>query len=212
MTGRTRAGSQDPTKNNITIEELKEALSTQRNEIIESFKTEINALKEVIGKQDKIIDNLQNKLGKQAIIIDKLDNLSRKDFAIVYGLPENDDGSNDLSVLDQVENIDDTFLPFRIGKISNNKIRPLKIKFKDEKSKIKGIDKFRIISRDNPELKDIFMNYDQSELTRSEYTRLRNKKKTLVNENPGKTVHLRKGQLRLNDAIIDYFDIRNQVF
>lgn len=208
-TPRLRSGSNTPA---LTLEDLKAALAVQREDIIDNLSNKIDELKQIIELQAAKIKTLENHVGLQEIKLAQLDNLTRKEFSIIHGIPEDAIVEDTLKKLKLVD-IDKEYTPFRLGKKRDEGCRPIKIKFKTEKQKINLTKSANDVIRLSPdEFKDIYINYDQSPLHRSENARLRLVKNDLKNKNPGATVRILKGQVILNDTVMDKFDLRKQVF
>ena len=88
----------------------------------------------------------------------------------------------------------------------------MKIKLRNEEDKRKLVTESRKLTRTTPDLHEIFVNFDESPLTRRENARLRTSRKDLKKANPDKEVTIRGRKVYLGNVVVDEFDILNQVF
>ena len=104
----------------------------------------------------------------------------------------------------------------RLGKLADNKTRPLKIVFSDKDTKFKFLNKRKDIA-DNCEIKKVFdkpvyVNCDNSFLVQKEEFRLRQMLKDAKAKNPGSSCYIRSRSLYLKGTVVDEIDVRNQLF
>lgn len=205
----TRRSSRD--NEPLTLALLTEHLNKLREDIKLDTTALIQELRNVITEQKQIIDSLKSTVIKQASELERLNCRERKEFAIINGVPENNQEAFD-EVLDLLEaDICPEYKPIRLGKNHPGKFRPLKIKFKTESAKIKSCKKANVL-RSGIHTKRVYINYDYPPYTSKENARLRHKLKELKVTNPTHNYKIQNGKLLDNDTIIDHFDIQNQVF
>lgn len=199
------------TSSGISLEDLKLLLAEQSQQIVLSLKNEIKELKDIIGQQAEKIKTLESHVIKQEEKIAQIDNNSRKEFAIIHGIPDDDSSIDNL--VEQLElNIDPNYQPIRLGIKQNQISRPIRIKFKNEKIKINNIQSAsRKIKSSPDQFKNIFINYDQNYVFRCENQRLRNIRKELISKYPNKTVKITKGQILLDNKVVEKFDLNKQI-
>lgn len=201
----------------ITEAAITAALSALQVQLTTHFTNELakqtKSLKAVIDKQTADIDRLKATVTTQAISIESLESKNRRCFGIVQGIPETKEQESLLlkQLTDANIVLNDNHLPFRIGAKRQNNTRPLKIKFRSVKDKATAFVFFKN-QRASQSGQNIFLNNDESPLTQRENYRLRKAKKEIIQKNPGKTVSLLKGILRVDDLEVDKFNLENQIF
>jgi len=104
----------------------------------------------------------------------------------------------------------------RLGRMNDQRSRPLKVAFKDKENKFLVLNKRKLISQ-NEDLVNtfggkIFVNADNSFLVRKEEYRMRQKIKRLKTEHPNDRIYLRSGSLYHNTVIIDHVNVENCLF
>lgn len=209
-----------PTNNiSINLEDLKSALAEQSQEILGSLTAKISELKDIIknqAEQIRILEDrqtsLENRIVHQEVQLAHLDNNSRKEFAIIHGIPE-DNTSLETIVKKLDLKIDNDFEPIRLGIIKQEQTyRPIKIKFKNETTKINNVKSASSKIKSSPNsYKNISINYDQNKLYRLENLRLRNVRKRLLEKYPDKIVKLYRGKVLLDNIEVDSFDLNKQL-
>ena len=206
----------------ITVADLHEALDqlrfTLREEIRKDFQEELRELRTTIQNQQVTIQTMKTTIIEQALCIERYEKERRANCAIIYGIPEATDSTENLNdkIIDILQKTEVYFnssevFPVRIGKKGKNP-RPVKITLKSEATKKEVVAKAREKFPKKPELKSIFINYDQSPLTRKENLRLREKMKSLRVEHPQKEIKISNGLLLMDGLVVDKFDLRTQVF
>ena len=65
---------------------------------------------------------------------------------------------------------------------------------------------------DDHPLKTVYIKNDQPPLTNKENNRLRDKARTIKNNNPNDTIKIDKGKLYHNNNVVDSFNLANQIF
>lgn len=208
-------------KSEITLtinDAIKTAISQFRDEVKSLIQAE---LKNKIHILNKTMSDMKDTVVNQAIEIEKLKAHNSRKFAIVSGLPESENETNELeseAVAEFISNtgadIDISFKPFRLGKKQENKKRPLKIKFKSAENKRVAMDRNfqRNISRNENE--KIYINHDLPYYTRKENARLRKRKFDLCKDKTDQQkskIKILKGKLYDDEEIVDSFDLRHQV-
>lgn len=224
----TELGFDDDTP--ITISIMKQLFAEHENKIVNKINNEISSLCNIIEKQSKKIQsleaqnqNLKNALVEQAIHIEKIENISKQDFAIVSGIPDENWESVLLDHLEKIEvETDKNFKPVKVGKQMGNKSRPIKIKFKNVSEKFKAFNSNRDYHENNNSNRDpnresnndskIYFNNDVGTLTQKENYRLRSEKTKLMKDNPMSKVYLTKEGLFVGKNKVDEFNLANQVF
>lgn len=198
-----------------------DALLKLRSDIRSDFQSEIqtltlriDSLQTTIQEQAHEIDLLKSITKAQTYSLEQIERKNRSKQAIIVGLPEENDENLDAKIKALISKTGNdtchpTRGPHRIGKKSA-KARPICVYFISEIAKRTAIEKFRKLQDDS--VKGIYMNYDETQISRQENARLRTKKKALVTANPGKQVRIHKGKLYLDDNLVDQFDVANQVF
>lgn len=202
-----------PTSNvSVSLNDLKTLLAEQSREIVFSLTNQIKELKEVIEIQANKIKTLETRFIEQEIKIAQIDNNSRKEYAILHGVPDDNHGSLNTIIKKLDLKIDHDYQPIRLGIKKDTIIRPVKIKFNNEKTKINSIQSAITKMNASPDsFKNIYINYDQNYLFRSENKRLRNIRKELKAKYPNKIVRLIKGQVLLDNTVFDTFDLSKQI-
>ena len=220
----TRRGSQQP----ITLEDLNSLKENIQTAFESALKREIQEFKSIIESQALTIHelkleikqlnesmNIQTDINRKLIMeAEKREQKDRECNIIISGIPEkhgsdlNADIIKLLSTVDTTNSYEICTLPIRLGKPTTNKNRPVKISVKTRAQRNLLINK----ARDTLRNKGIYLNYDDSPFTQKEKTRLRQKLKSLKENNSDKQYRITKNILYENDSEIDKVDIVNQFF
>lgn len=217
-----------PTHEGITLKSIHELITnmrveitTLREDIRAEFRQQTDTLQQKIDSQRKEITSLMQVVSKQAGQIDYLESLNRADSIIIYGIPELNNEGNPTDLGHYVSQLTTTlqlpsilnpeFIPTRLGKKSN-KPRPVKVKVKTVQEKIKLVTKARTQLKTIPAYKNVFINFDESPISRKENARLRAKVKELRQLHPDKVVKIVKRNLLVDNVTVDSFDLSNQIF
>ena len=178
-------------------------------------------LKTLIERQNSDIQSMKTAINNLATECERMSRKERIEFAVINGV---DEATKDVVAwvqkLCEILNLrpDTTFKPMRLGKKPNS-TRRIKVKFMTEKDKRYAVDKCKELFSNEDEAKrllpnqqKLFINYDESPMTRRENARLREKRRSLIRKNPRSSAVLRKGKLYVDDAQIDEFNVVNQYF
>ena len=203
----------------ITKEVLHDALSILRNELLDGLNKKLDhqteQLQQIIKAQAHEIQQLKKIISGQTYRLEQLDSWNRRKQAIVFGLPENNDDDLTETVQDLVKKTGYSCTtkrdPHRIGK-KGSRPRPVRVFFSTECDKKAAVSRFRDLKRINADdaLKGIFMNYDHPYMTSKENQRLRKRLKELKLDYPDQDLKISKGNLYLNDTVVDQFSMGNQ--
>lgn len=204
-------------KSTLTIQDLRSALNEQDQRLTtvfqEMLRESLKVLKEQIDKQNEKIVMLENVITNQASHIDKIDNYMKRKYAILQGVPEDKDETQLEEIIIALDaNLEKSFKPIRLGKKTNDKNRPIKLKFINENEKRNTVNKSRDVFKENEAFNNIYLNYDESTYRRLENGRLRRMKKENKAKYPDKDIQLQKGQLLMDNNVIDKYNIKNQIF
>ena len=201
------------------IDQMRNNVKTMQDDI-EINDNEIKLLKDVIVEQQKAIDGFYKEKRENNLIISGVlcqdDDVVRDKVQIIFDKLEWTSGT-----MDDVESV------CRIGrKVTFNEhddgredARRIMLKFKSKKAKyevlrktksLKGWTQHKYRTLGN---NDIFINHDESPMTRKENLRLRKERNRLRNldENKNKKIIIYKGKLMVDGNPHDEFNIENQL-
>ena len=218
--------------------EFSEHQQKQENEnlrkLIKQQDGAINQLKESVAKllsstKENVQLKQENKSIKKLLLnqqlqIENIEGENRACSFIVSGIIESDSQSNDeravVNICSRImsdanlNGVDENNIVSsnRLGKKQiNGKPRAIKVTF-NSKSCRDSILRHSGQLRSAADYKGVYINPDESPLTRKENARLRQKKKLLLNNKAeGDNIRLQRGVLLKNDSVIDRFDIKNQL-
>ena len=198
-------------------------------ELRKEHSEEIRLLNEKITKQNDLIDtqmaiietldkkNLKNVIIDHAITLEKIEMRALEQYAIVSNVEE----ENFIETIDNHLNKigierDNGFSPKQLGEKKPGRKRPIRIKFKAKEDKMNAINNTIKLYKDNSnsseEKERIYINSDLPKKTRMENSRLRKEKKNLQENNKKSKVSIIKGNLYLENRIVDSFNLENQIF
>lgn len=233
-TRQLRSGSRDECNDDLKtfMLQMEARLASKIDDVIHRLST-LEARYDDIRVEQSRLDIQQKSLitviEKQQIALENFEIRSRKSNLILSGVPESDivDLTSTLkSDFDKVDAIcrmisqdfhcDDISECFRIGKKSNNKSRPLKIKFNNIKMRNDLLYNQKTMRENLPSSwrgSKIFANPDLPLLTRTENLRLRTRlKEEKEHALPTDNLYIRRGKLFKNSIVIDAVDIISQLF
>ena len=187
---------------------------------IENNETEIELLKRVIKEQQKAIDGFHKTNRENNLLIS---GVSYQDGEILIDKVKLILKQLGLENSDVIDDINDVY---RIGKkvaiddgADNDDKRKIMLKFKSKGTKFKILHCTKLLKgwKENKERVlgggNIFINHDESPMTRKENYRLRNERNRLrqLSENKDKQVIIYQGKLKIDNKVYDEFNIENQL-
>jgi multidrug efflux pump subunit AcrA (membrane-fusion protein) len=199
---------------NVSEKRLSEMLDTKlallKDSIIQTLSSEIAKLQSKNAQLSKAFD-------KQQLQIEQLETQARANNIIITGIPEGENQQQELKSIGAIckmvskeISVSSITGHHRIGKKVDGKKRITKVIFHDRTSRNSVLYGDRTPLKNNT-YKDIYINADESELTRAEGARLRKKMHEMRKSAPNSKVVITKGRLMKDDNEIDAFDIRNQM-
>ena len=202
---------------NDQIDQIRNNVKTMQDGI-ENNDNEIKLLKDVIVEQQKAIDGFYKEKRENNLIISGVlcqdDEVIRDKVQLIFDKLECTSGT-----MDDVESV------YRIGrKVTFNDdgredARRIMLKFNSKKAKYEVLRKTKLLKNWTQHKdrtlgnNDIFINHDESPMTRKENLRLRKERNRLRNldENKNKKVVIYKGKLTVDGNPLDEFNIENQL-
>ena len=191
------------------IDEKLDKLSRVFLSQIQNLKTEVNALRVICKAQQEQLEAFERE--------------KRQNNLIISGIAETDrnDPNYEESELKKIKQVCTFIEPtaidslnivecFRLGRYTG-KARPIKIKFMKTSSRNKILTGSKRL-RGNQTFNNVYINPDESDLSRKENARLRKVASNLRKENPTNKVYIKQGKVFLDNIQRDIFDIGNQLF
>lgn len=181
--------------------EIKQFINSALDDLKRSLIEEINTLKSEMAARDKKIQNLEGQVQTQSIRILQLERESLKNNLVITGIEEDRDAKEILDIITDEKSESIIHSYYKIGKLSNNKNRPLVVKFNNFNNKLNILKKGKSFRTDN-RLQGIYINNHLTSFDRDEQFRLREKLRDLKRDDADANIRIYKNSIYHDEKII----------